>query len=143
ISLPPGTRYLRALAEDTAGNIWVGTSEGRLFSIKDGVSRDETEQVQGTASSIRCLSTTSDGALWIGYAGSGLGRFKDGKFAQITTKQGLHDNFISQIVADKQDRLWIAGNGGIFQVSMAELSRVADDIAAHRRTRVRSVLYGR
>ncbi len=143
IELPAGTRYLRALAEDTLGNIWAGTSEGHLFCIRDKTVTDETDSIQGGAASIRCLSTTSDGAVWIGYAGAGLGRYKGGKYARITTEQGLHDNFISQIVADKWDRLWLAGNGGIFQVSMPELSRVADDVMAGRKTRLRSVLYGR
>lgn len=143
IPLPPGTRYLRALAEDTAGNIWGGTSEGNLFRIQDGVVTDETERIQGGATSIRCIYSTSDGALWIGYAGAGLGRYKDGKYTRISQREGLHDNFISQIVADKQDRLWLAGNGGIFQVSLPELQSVADDLIKGRKSRLRSVLYGR
>ena len=143
IALPTGTRYLRALAEDSLGNIWCGTSEGRLFCIRDKKLTDETDRIQGGAASIRCLSTTSDGAVWIGYADAGLGRYKGGKYARITMDEGLHENSISQIVADKWDHLWMAGNGGIFQVSMPELSRVADDVVAGRKTRVRSVLYGR
>lgn len=139
IHLPSGNRYLRAMAEDTAGNIWVGTSEGRLFRVTGAEVTDETEHVQGGASSIRCLYCTSDGALWIGYAGFGLGRFKGGNYSRLTTKQGLHDDFISQIVADKMDRLWLAGNGGIFQVPVKDLS----DVAEGRTNRVRSVLYGR
>ena len=118
--------------------------EGRLFAIRAGVISDETERVQGNgAMSIHCLCATSDGALWIGYSGTGVGRFKGGKYARITTKEGLHDNYISQIVADKMDRLWLAGNGGIFQVSLKELSSVADDISTGRKSRLRSVLYGR
>ena len=139
IHLPSGNRYLRAMAEDAGGNIWAGTSEGRLFRITDTEVTDETEHVQGGASSIRCLYCTSDGALWIGYAGFGLGRFKGGNYFRLTTKQGLHDDFISQIVADKMDRLWLAGNGGIFQVPVKDLSNVAEG----RTNRVRSVLYGR
>ena len=139
VNLPSGNRYLRAMAEDTAGNIWVGTSEGRLFRVTGTDVTDETEHVQGGASSIRCLYCTADGALWIGYAGFGLGRFKGGSYSRLTTKQGLHDDFISQIVADQMDRLWMAGNGGVFQVPIKELS----DVAEGRSDRVRSVLYGR
>lgn len=142
--LPRNTRYLRAMAEDASGAIWGASSEGRLFSIKNGELTDETQRVQGNgAKSIHCLHATSDGALWIGYAGAGLGRFKNGKYACITTREGLHDNFISQIVADKLDHLWLAGNAGIFQVSMEDVSRVADDLAAGRKSRLRSVVYGR
>src|SRR5439155_714371 len=79
------------------GNVWIGTSEGRLFCIKDTVVTDETEHVQGTPFSIRCLYATSDGALWIGYAGSGLGCYKGGRYTRMTTKQRLRDNYIPQI----------------------------------------------
>ena len=139
VALPAGNRYPRAIAEDTSGNVWIGTSEGRLFRIKDTVVTDETVEVQGGPLSIRCLYCTSDGALWIGYAGSGLGCFKNGKFSRLTTKNGLHDDFISQIVADKSDRLWLASNGGIFYVPIKNLS----DAMEGRTARVRSVLYGR
>jgi signal transduction histidine kinase/ligand-binding sensor domain-containing protein len=143
LKIPIGTRYLRALAQDTAGNVWGGTSEGSLFRIRDGVVTDETEHIQGGHASIRCLYTTRDGALWIGYGGSGIARVKDGKYTRFTTREGLHNNFISQIVEDKFARLWLAGNGGIFQLSMSELSQAADDIAAGRKVRLRSALYGR
>ena len=144
VDLPTGTRYLRAMVEGATGTVWGASSEGRLFSIQNDVLTDVTQRIQGNAAkSIHCLYATSDGALWIGYAGAGLGRFKHGKYACITTDEGLHDNFISQIVADKLDRLWLAGNAGIFQVSKQEASRVADDLAAGRKSRLRSVVYGR
>jgi len=134
-----GARYVRAMAEDVSGNIWVGTSDGQLFRIHDTSVVPETARVQGGATSIRCLYSTPDGALWIGYAGSGLGRFKDDEYSRLTTRQGLHNDYISQIVADNTGRLWIAGNGGIFQVSLEELSDFADGTI----DRVRSVVYGR
>jgi signal transduction histidine kinase len=131
------------MAEDTAGDVWAGTSDGNLFRIRNGELTDETEHIQGDASSIRCLYTTPDGALWIGYAGYGLGHLKEGKYARITTQEGLQNNFISQIVADKMNRLWLAGNGGIFQLSMTEASQVADNLVKGRKARLRSVVYGR
>lgn len=136
INLPSGAHYLRAMTEDAAGNIWVGSSEGQLFRIKD--TNVVSETAQGASVSIRCLCSTPDGAVWIGYAGSGLGRLKDDDYARLTTRQGLHNDSISQIVADKKGRLWMAGNGGIFQVSLDELSDFADGAA----DRVRSVVYG-
>lgn len=150
IDLPIGARYLRAMAMDTAGNVWGGTSEGSLLRIHDGVATDETDRIQGGPASIRCLYATPDGSLWIGYgearnggADGGLARYKDGKYARFTTRDGLHNNFISQIVADKMDRLWLAGNGGIFELSMTEVSNAADALANGHKARLRSVLYGR
>jgi signal transduction histidine kinase/ligand-binding sensor domain-containing protein len=148
--LPIGARYFRAMAMDTAGNVWGGTSEGSLLRIHDGKVIDETDRVQGGRASIRCLYTTPDGSLWIGYgeagggeANGGIARYKDGKYARLTTREGLHNNFVSEIVADKMDRLWLAGNGGIFELSMTEVSNAADAVANGRKGRLRSVLYGR
>lgn len=143
IRLPPGTHYLRAMTEDTAGEVWAGTSDGSLFRIHGTEITDETEDIQGGPASIRCLYATPDGAVWVGYATFGLGRFKAGKYARITTNEGLHNNSISQIVEDKLNRLWLAGNGGIFQISMSEASKAADDLAAGRKAHIRSVVYGR
>jgi signal transduction histidine kinase/ligand-binding sensor domain-containing protein len=143
ITVPTGTRYLRAMAEDTNGDLWCGTSDGALLRVHNDEVEDETETIQGGAASIRCLYTSSDGALWIGYASFGLGHFKNGKYTRITTREGLQNNFISQIVEDKLGRLWLAGNGGIFQISLAEATRVADELVAGHRGRVRSVAYGR
>jgi len=150
IDLPIGARYFRAMAMDTAGNVWGGTSEGSLLRIHDGKVTDETERIQGGPASIRCLYTTPDGSVWIGYgeavnggAGGGIARYKDGKYTRFTTREGLHNNFISQIVADKMDRLWLAGNGGIFELSMTEVSHAADAMANGHKAHLRSVLYGR
>jgi signal transduction histidine kinase/ligand-binding sensor domain-containing protein len=143
INLPIGSRYFRALAEDTAGNVWGGTSEGSLFRIRDGVVSDETQRIQGGPASIRCLYATPDGALWIGYGGFGVARFKDGKYARFTTKEGLHNNYISQIVADKLGHLWLGGNGGIFQLSMDDVSQAAEEVAKGHKARLRPALYGR
>jgi signal transduction histidine kinase/ligand-binding sensor domain-containing protein len=139
IILPGGPRFLRAMTEDTAGNIWVGTSEGQLYRINGTNAVEETARVQGGKYSIRCLYSTPDGTLWIGYAGWGLGWFEGNRFSRVTTKQGLHDDYISQIVADKSGRLWLGGNGGVFQVALKELADFADGEA----DRVRSVVYGR
>ncbi len=143
VDLPVGQHYFRAMAIDTSGDVWGGTSEGSLIRIHDGVAIDETDRVQGGPASIRCLYTAPDGALWIGYGGFGIARYKDGKYARLTTHEGLHNNFISQIVADKMGRMWLAGNGGIFQLSMTEVSNAADAIVSGHKARLRPALYGR
>ena len=136
--LPGPVRTLRALAEDTEGNIWLGTSDGRLFRVSEETVVDETVRLQGGAHSIRCLHATPDGSVWIGYAGNGLGRVKEGKYFRIGREHGLADDYISQIVADPDGRLWLAGNHGIFQLSLAEIENLAEG----RASRVRPIRYG-
>lgn len=136
--LPPDFRVIRASAEDAAGRIWFGASRGVLLRVEGDRLVDETARTTGVPQPIRYLYATPDGALWIAYAGSGVGRFKDGQFALITARQGLHDDFVSQIVADDRGWLWFGCNRGIFKVRQQELEAVAEGRAA----RVRSIYYG-
>lgn len=136
--LPNDIRVIRASAVDAAGNIWFGTSKGVLLRVAGERIVDETARTTGEPQPIRYLYATPDGSLWIGYAGWGVGRIKNGKFAMISARQGLYDDFVSQIVADDRGWLWFGANRGIFKVRHKEL----EDVAEGRTTRVRSVHYG-
>jgi signal transduction histidine kinase/streptogramin lyase len=139
-NVSPNVRLIRAMAEDAAGNIWIGTSGGMLLKINQDVVTDETPARKADdPMSIRALYTTPDGSVWIGYAGSGLGRLKNGHYARITTEQGLYDDYISQIIADDQGWLWFGADHGIFKIRLAELEAAAEG----RTARVRSTHYGR
>ena len=76
--------------------------------------------------------------MWIGYGGAGLGRLKDGRFSHCRMAQGLHDDYLSNMIPDGRGRLWFAGNQGIFSVRETE----AFELAEGRIARVRSVAYG-
>jgi signal transduction histidine kinase/ligand-binding sensor domain-containing protein len=139
IDVPSDSRIIRAMAEDAAGNIWFGTSKGVLFRVNGDQLVQESPRLSHELASIRCLYATPDGALWIGYAGSGVGCLKDGHYAEFTSEQGLFDDYISHIVADGRGWLWFGANRGIFKVRLNDLASVA----AGRMSRVRSVHYGR
>lgn len=71
-----------------------------------------------------------DGLLWMGTRGSGLALWdvdqrERGKIARFTVKDGLYDDEVYGIVADDDDRLWMACSRGIFFVSRAELLKFA------------------
>ena len=86
-NLPPGYRFIRAMAEDAAGNVWVGASDGLLVRVTGDVLVDET--VKSSSLSIRCLHAEANGDLWIGYAGAGVGRLRNGRITRFNTDQGL------------------------------------------------------
>jgi signal transduction histidine kinase len=128
------------MIQHSSGDMWMGTtSDGLLLRVRGDTLINETINVMGEARHIRCLQVTSDGSLWFGFAGQGLGWLNDGRFFQFRTGHGLWDEFISQILPDDQGRLWIAGNRGVFQVVQAELEAVAQG----RDARVKSVVFGR
>lgn len=112
---------IRAITESSDGTIWLGSSNGHLLRI-DGDQLIDESAIDGPQNlSIRTLHSTPDGSLWIGYAGFGLGHLKDGGYRRFTTDNGLHDDYISQIKHDDDDRLWILANRGLFKVSLKHL----------------------
>jgi ligand-binding sensor domain-containing protein/signal transduction histidine kinase len=136
--LPSGAGVPRAMSADAAGSLWVGTSHGMLLQIHGDVLDNETDRVLKTPSSIRSVATTPDGSVWIGYAKSGLGRLTNRRFTKIALAQGLFDDFISQIIADRNGWLWMGSDHGIFKVRTKDL----DDVGEGRATRVLSIHYG-
>jgi signal transduction histidine kinase/ligand-binding sensor domain-containing protein len=139
LQLPARVRALRALAEGADGTIWAGTSDGQILRIQGRTVVNELAAQKGPPYSVRCLHTTADGSLWIGYAGWGIGRWRGGRYARITTTQGLYDDYVSQMLSDGQGGLWLTGNHGLFQVRLEELADVAEGRSAH----LRSNAYGR
>ncbi len=138
--LPPGTRTIRAMAEDAKGTVWIASAEGQLLRVAGEGMVNETSNGPVQVFSIRCLHATAEGSLWIGYADNGgLGRIKDGKYSRFTTAQGLSDNYISQIVSDEEGWLWLAGAHGFYRVQMRQLT----DVTEGRIHQVRSVKFGR
>jgi signal transduction histidine kinase/ligand-binding sensor domain-containing protein len=130
------TRSIRAMAEGANGTIWIGTSEGQILRVSGQALVSEAAATGPTQLSVRSLHSTPDGALWIGYAGYGVGYLKDGRHARVTAAAGLMDDYPSQILADGRGTMWIAGNHGLFQVRLSELVEVAEGRAERLRSRV-------
>ena len=137
IKIPMPHRSLRAMVEDAKGKVWVASADGVLMRVNGDSVLDETPPSKRLLS-IRCLSATPDGSLWIGYAQWGIGRLDGTNFFRLTRDQGLYDDYVSQMVADDDGWLWCACNRGVFRVSLEQLN----DVAEGRATRVRSIAYG-
>jgi signal transduction histidine kinase/ligand-binding sensor domain-containing protein len=139
-ALPAGTRSIRALAEGVEGTIWAGTSAGHILRVQgNSVVNELGAQHANPSFSVRCLHAARDGSLWIGYAGWGLGRWQGGKYSRVSAAQGLHNDFVSQILEDGLGGLWLTGNRGLFRVQVEELVAVAEGRNEH----LRSIAFGR
>jgi signal transduction histidine kinase len=97
-----------------------------LLRVRGDVLTDETPLLLADKlHPIRSLLTTPDRSLWIGFAGRGLGRLKDGRFTSFRREHGLYDDYVSQILCDGRGRLWLAGNRGISSVRIKDLDESA------------------
>ncbi len=127
-----GHNDVRALLEDRAGGLWVGTYGGgvsRITDIDPLVTNKLTVTTYTTTHGLShnrawTLHEDRDGAIWVGTQ-SGLNRFKDGTFFAFTTAHGLFDDLVNQILEDDFDRFWISCNRGIYRVDRSALNAVA------------------
>lgn len=142
--------YVSAITEDTAGNIWIGTAIGELRRYRNGqfatfkpadtpsdgklfVAAGTTSPLQsrsigeqaGNEYFFRTLYADGEGIVWIGTLGGGLLRFQDGNFTRFTPRDGLPNEYVSQILEDRRGRLWLGTRNGITRVDKQALNKSA------------------
>lgn len=125
------------LLEGRGGNLWIGTRRG-LAVLKDGGITSPLVGGDSPDFAVRCFFEDADGSIWIGTAGSGLKRLKDGKLASITTKKGLFHDTVYRILDDGLGHFWMSCNKGVFRADKRELAGVADGT----RRAIHCVAYG-
>jgi signal transduction histidine kinase len=126
---------ITAIAPDRDGTIWVGTDGDGLFHIEKA-----WRKCDGLLSDwVRTLYLDQQGVLWIGTSGGGLSRLKGGKMTTFTTRVGLPDNTISQLLEDDLGNLWLGGDRGLVCVAKQDL----EDLAAQKVAAVYPQVYGR
>ena len=139
ITFPQHFHHIQTMAEDDNGDVFIAGENGDLVRVVNDHVYPELNGVGAPTQTIRCLATTPEGNLWIGYEGAGLGRLdKKGRFTLIGREQGLYDDRISQIIDDGRGSLWFGSDHGIFRVQKKILNAVAEG----RLPSVHSIHYG-
>jgi ligand-binding sensor domain-containing protein/signal transduction histidine kinase len=101
---------IRALHEDHAGNLWIGTGRGLScltgerftnYTVKDNLSGNV----------VRAICEDHRGRLWFGTEG-GLSRLENGKFVNLTASNGLSDDTVTALYEDNAGSLWIGTQAG-------------------------------
>lgn len=119
---------VRPLLEDRYGNLWVGTFNGLdLLDRKTGQFRHFRHDPEDPASlshnEVHYLYEDAHGTLWVGTA-SGLNRMErhaDGSasFRRYLRQDGLADDAIAAILADRAGKLWVSTNTGVASLDLA------------------------
>jgi signal transduction histidine kinase/ligand-binding sensor domain-containing protein/CheY-like chemotaxis protein len=135
--LPSNT--VLAVTEARDGSLWFGTGSG-LSHFQAGRFTNYATAKTATGYGVRVdwIHEDAEGVLWLGSAGSGIGRFKDGQLTWVGTEQGLNDNVAYSILEDGNGDLWVSTNRGICRVAKRQLN----DFAAGRIPRVVVHVYG-
>jgi signal transduction histidine kinase/ligand-binding sensor domain-containing protein len=106
----PGVTII-ALAEDATGTVLVGTREGQVWQLREGLWIGLTNLWQNKA--ITVLLPAPDGSVWLGTDGAGVFRSKDGTLERIA-KNKLGQEAIGALYLDAQGAVWIgAASAGL------------------------------
>jgi PAS domain S-box-containing protein len=70
----------------------------------------------------RALRVVGPDEVWIGTYGGGLALLRDGKLRRLSTRQGLVENIVSQVIIDQTGGMWLNGNRGISWVPAARVN---------------------
>ena len=112
-----GNDVVRALGEDSDGNLWVGTESGGLARWTRGTDgRSGGWERFGTAQGltndfVRSIFEDREGSLWVGTNG-GLNRFRAGKVTPWGRREGLSHDFARCVFEDRDGVLWVGTDGG-------------------------------
>ena len=105
-----GSDGVTALCDDLKSGLWIGTLNGRLLHLKDGVFQDRSRNAgKGPISS---LVRQEDGLIWVGSLGGGVRGIGENRREAITTANGLLSQSIRTLHVDKDGDLWIGTAGG-------------------------------
>lgn len=98
-------------AEDRAGDLWVGTFS-KLIKVDR---KNKQHKIYEIGKSVRAIFEDDKGNFWIGTEGFGLLNFdrKTGKFVAYTEDEGLPNNSVLNILADKTGNLWLSTFNGL------------------------------
>jgi diguanylate cyclase (GGDEF)-like protein len=133
----PKQENVLALAPTSDGSLWVGTDGGGLSRLANGEWTVYTKKDGLPGDVVFCIMEDSLRVLWIGTE-NGLARLREGKLASVTTREGLFDGGVSQLLED-DGHLWVSNNKGVFRIAKTELNDVMDG----RRERVDPKSFGK
>jgi ligand-binding sensor domain-containing protein len=103
---------VQALIQTADGSMWVGT-QGGLTRMLDGRFIAYTKEDGLAGDNVFDLYEDTQKNLWIATNGGGLSMWKDGKFKNFTTKEGLTNNYTTCVTGGEDGTIYIGTNGGL------------------------------
>lgn len=104
---------IRKMMTARKGGIWFIGDQGVVRLEKNRIVERWTPAEGLSSRFARSLHEDNRGVLWIGTYGGGLNRIENGRITHYDESNGLLDDTVSCILADKTGQMWLGGNRGI------------------------------
>lgn len=102
--------------EDQQHRIWIGNVNG-LFEFKNNKLEPPQPFYEPFKTRTEDIAELSDGTLVIATKGEGVLFWKENKFHQLTTTEGLTSNMLENIYVDDKDRIWVGTIEGLNKIT--------------------------
>jgi ligand-binding sensor domain-containing protein len=106
-----GDNMVHAVAEDKAGDIWIGTRNHGLWRYDGTTFTNISVQTDLKDESIYSIVQDKTGAIWMSTQSKGVWRYDGKSFTNFTTKDGLSNNSAFCVVAQRNGHLWFGTRG--------------------------------
>ena len=95
----------------SAHQMLLGTTTG-LYILHCSTDQWSAEPVIGVKGPVVGIHGIHDGSLWIATWGRGLYRISGNKTEQLSTREGLGDDFVRVLMEDREGNVWVGSRGG-------------------------------
>ena len=111
-----------ALLASRDGGLWIGTSAGPLYYF-NGKTNWFAGDADESLRDVRAIAEGSNGLVWFGTAGNGLGCLENGHIHKFRQADGLPSDYIGCLHFDADGALWIGTfNGGLCRLKQGHFS---------------------
>jgi ligand-binding sensor domain-containing protein len=119
-----GSNAVQCIFEDKSGNLWLGERAGGVCRYDTTSSRFTQVNGEGYLSSqIMSIIQDKTGNIWFVNLYNGLCRYDGKSYTHFTKDNGLCNDTITSIYADKKENLWLGSDAGHWDTGSAGLCR--------------------
>jgi len=105
-----GAKNHEAICASKKGGFWLAGKNGATHVGENKIKHMDASN--GIPSEdVSCIIEDTEGNTWFGLLGSGASQFIGDMFEAYGKNQGLRSESVSALTIDRQNRLWLAGNG--------------------------------